>query len=153
MSLDVYLRMKGTKLNTPPGSGIFVRENGQTREITREEWDKQFPGLEPIIVKPSDEDEDGEVYTDNITHNLNRMAQEAGIYQHLWRPEEVNVTKAEQLIEPLRAGLALLKSDPARFEQFNPENGWGSYGGLVEFVERYLRACVAYPGAEIVISR
>lgn len=35
-----------------------------------------------------------EVCALNITHNLGRMAKEAGIYQHLWRPEEIGVTKA-----------------------------------------------------------
>lgn len=32
------------------GSGIFVRENGATREITREEWDRRNPGREPVVV-------------------------------------------------------------------------------------------------------
>lgn len=39
-----------------------------------------------------------QLYWANITHNLNSMAGAAGIYQHLWRPEEVGVTKARQLI-------------------------------------------------------
>lgn len=34
------------------GSGIFVRVNGATQEITREEWDRLHPGEEPIIYKP-----------------------------------------------------------------------------------------------------
>lgn len=94
-----------------------------------------------------------EIYGANITHNLNKMAAEAGIYEHLWRPEEIGITTAAQLIEPLRAGLALLKSDPARFEAFNPSNGWGSYEGLVSFVERYLEACEEAPDAEVSVSR
>lgn len=93
------------------------------------------------------------VFDYNITHNLGKMAEAAGIYQHLWRPEELNITKASELIEPLKTGLELLKSDPLRFEEFNPENGWGDYRGLVEFVEKYLAACIEYPEAEISISR
>ena len=89
------------------------------------------------------------VYDANITHNLNKMASEAGIYKELWRPEEVGITKAGQLIKPLQEGLALLKSDPERFKHLNPENGWGSYEGLVEFVEKYLEACVESPDAEV----
>ena len=30
----------------------------------------------------------------NITHNLNKMASELGVYEHLWRPDEIGVTKA-----------------------------------------------------------
>ena len=94
-----------------------------------------------------------EVYSANITHNLGAMAEEAGIYQHLWRPDEINVTKAAQLIEPLRAGLALLKSDPERFKKFDADNGWGLYIHFVPFVEKYLQECVKYPGAEVRVSR
>lgn len=94
-----------------------------------------------------------EVFSQNITHNLGRMAAEAGIYQHLWRPEELEITKAEQLIEPLGVGLELLRSEPERFKALNPSNGWGDYNGLVKFVEKYLAACVEYPDATIEISR
>lgn len=94
-----------------------------------------------------------EVYESNITHNLNRMADAAGIYKHLWRPEEVGVTKAGQLIEPLREGLARLWADPKHFEQFNASNGWGLYEHFVPWVEKYLQACEEYPDAEISVSR
>ena len=94
-----------------------------------------------------------EVYWANITHNLNKMAMEAGIYEALWRPEELGITKAYQLIDPLWEGLELLKSDPERFEAFNAPNGWGTYPNLVDFVEKYLTACRENPDAEIGISR
>jgi hypothetical protein len=94
-----------------------------------------------------------QVYECNITHNLNRMADEAGVYKHLWRPDEIGVTTAHELIEPLRAGLARLESDPERFKKLNPENGWGSYEGLVNFVTEYLAACEAHPEATVRVSR
>jgi hypothetical protein len=87
------------------------------------------------------------VYWANITHNLGSMAGEAGIYEALWRPEEIGVTTAAQLIPLLEAGLALLESDQERFEKFNPDNGWGDYDGLVSFVRQYLRACREHPAA------
>lgn len=93
------------------------------------------------------------LYEQNITHNLNTMAEAAGIYKHLWRPEEINITRAGQLIEPLTEGLRLLRADPAKYRELNPANGWGSYEGLVKFVESYLIACKDYPEAEIKISR
>lgn len=94
-----------------------------------------------------------EVYWRNITHNLSRMADEAGIYEVLWRPEELGFRRAFELIEPLTAGLELLKSDPERFKPFNASNGWGDYDNLVDFVETYLEACKANPDAEVSVSR
>ena len=93
------------------------------------------------------------IYDANITHNLNKMAEEAGIYKHLWRPEEIGVTKAQQLIAPLRAGLELLKAYPARFEKHNASNGWGMYEHFVPFVEQYLAACEENPDATVEVSR
>jgi len=63
------------------------------------------------------------LYESNITHNLTTMAEQAGLYKFIWRPEETHVTQAADLIKPLQKGLKLLKSDRARFEKFNPENG------------------------------
>ena len=98
--------------------------------------------------------DDGEcVYDAKITHNLGRMAKEAGIYKHLWRPEEIGITKAAQLIEPLRAGLALMRSDPARFKKYNAPNGWGTYRDFVPWVAEYLAACEKYPEAAVSVWR
>ncbi len=93
------------------------------------------------------------VYDANITHNLGKMASEAGIYQHLWRPEEIGISFAKQLIEPLREGLALLKSDPERFKAFDAPNGWGTYKHFVPFVENYLEACETHPDAKVEADR
>jgi len=150
MSLDVYLTVEGVQ-NLPSGPHIFIREDGMNKEISHAEWDERFPGREPVTIEfPSDDDG---VYCANITHNLNSMAKEAGIYKHLWRPDEIDIQKAGQLIEPLQKGLAVLRNDPERFRAFNPANGWGTYEGLVSFVGRYLAACEATPAADVSISR
>lgn len=94
-----------------------------------------------------------EVFEANVTHNLAKMAAESGIYGHLWRPEEVGVETAANLIEPLTEGLALLRSDPERFKKLNPSNGWGSYDGFVSWVERYLEACKENPDAKVSVWR
>ena len=93
------------------------------------------------------------VYNGNITHNLGAMAKAAGIYQHLWRPEELQIAKANQLIEPLKKGLELLKSDAPRFEMLNSPNGWGMYEHFVPFVENYLNACIESPNADVGVWR
>ena len=138
MSLDVYLYNE----NVPPA--IRVREDGTIRTITREEWDAAFPDYELL-----EEEDDVCVYTDNITHNLTKMADDANLYKALWRPDEIGIQFAAQLIQPLEDGLSLLVSNPSRFEEYNPKNGWGSYEGLVDFVTRYLEACRAHPSATI----
>ena len=94
-----------------------------------------------------------EVFSSNITHNLGKMAEAAGIYQHLWRPEEIGVTTAGQLIEPLAEGLAKLEADPDKYRQFDAPNGWGRYGNLVEFVREYLAACRESPDATVDVWR
>lgn len=105
-----------------------------------------------VYLEVADGDGD-ELYWSNITHNLNRMADVAGIYQHLWRPDELGIAKARELIEPLRAGLALLKSDPVLFKKYDSPNGWGLYEHLVPFVAKYLAACEEYPEALVRVSR
>ena len=89
------------------------------------------------------------VFSANITHNLTGMAAAAGLYHALWHPEVLGVTEARDLIWELKAGLATLKGDPAQFEALNPPNGWGSYGSLVRFVEDYIAAIEANPGAKV----
>lgn len=143
MSLDVYLTVEGSP--AVKKNQIFIREAGATVAVTREEWDKRFPGREPVMCTT----EDSEVYEANITHNLSTMAEAAGIYECLWSPGHAGVTKASQLIGPLTDGLMRLQIDPERFEAMNPKNGWGDYDGLVRFVADYLEACKAYPDATV----
>ncbi|MHA1941932.1 MAG: hypothetical protein ACW97P_09415 [Candidatus Hodarchaeales archaeon] len=93
------------------------------------------------------------VFDYNITHNLGEMADEAGLYKVLWRPEELHITTAGQAISLLRDGLDLLLEEPEHFKQFNPANGWGDYEGLVKFVTLYLKACKDNPDAKISVWR
>jgi len=148
MSLDVYLHLPGYK--SEQQTLIPVRENGHTVLLTGDEWNSRYPDREPVKITTGN---DETVYSANITHNLNRMASAAGIYEALWRPDEHDLTKAAQLIEPLHDGLEALISDPDRFSQLNPSNGWGDYHGLVEFVRRYLNACKTWPDADVSVSR
>jgi hypothetical protein len=94
-----------------------------------------------------------EIFSANITHNLGKMASEAGIYQALWRPEELNYYSARELITPLTKGLALLAAEPERFKKFNSPNGWGMYEHFVPFVAKYLLACIENPEAAVSASR
>ena len=139
MSLDVYLTLEDTR-GIGIGSGIFIREDGQVKEIG-------YTDHEPLIYDTN------EAYSANITHNLNKMAGEAGIYEYLWRPDEIDISTAKELIKPLQEGLKVLRDDPDRFKVFNPSSGWGSYDVLVGFVKNYLAACEQYPEAVVSVSR
>lgn len=152
MSLDVYL-IDNTATTPKKDEVIYVRRNGERQEISREEYNELFPDSTPATVVDDSEEDSHTVFTYNITHNLNKMADAAGIYQALWRPEELGFTRAEDLIDPLMRGLALLLDNPGRFKHFNPANGWGNYEGLVKFVSAYLLACYTNKNATILISR
>lgn len=95
------------------------------------------------------------LYWRNITHNLGGVAEAAGIYKALWYPETAGITRAAQLIKPLERGLEKLR-DPtnrAAFDALLPDNGWGTYEGLVAFVVDYLREARQYPLARVRVSR
>ncbi len=95
---------------------------------------------------------DCHLYWRNITHNLAPMGDAAGIYKELWRPGEIGIKVASQLIEPLSAAIRILHASRARWEKHNPPNGWGNYDGFVEFVVAYRDACDKYPSARVEVS-
>jgi|WetSurMetagenome_2_1015567.scaffolds.fasta_scaffold621085_2 hypothetical protein len=138
MSLDVYLKLKKAEFYKKLG----IDPSKQVIDLTDEEIDAL-----------SERRHMRGIYSRNITHNLNKMAMEAGIYEHLWRPDEIGITEAKDLIVPLKEGLARLRADPERFKKLNPANGWGDYPGLIRFVECYVDACERYPGALVEVSR
>lgn len=151
MSLDIYLRLPAGAPETPPDpeERIFVRIGGQTKEVTREEYAELYPGREPVaVVSPRD---DTEVFSANITHNLNRMAEACGLYDVMWNPDENGYTHAEDLIPRLRLGLAKLVTDPITFKEFDPPNGWGDYGLLLQTASDLLDACQRWPRAEVSV--
>jgi hypothetical protein len=99
------------------------------------------------------------VYDGNITHNLGLMARQVHLgnaltlYDVMWRPDEHGMRFACDISEYLDKAFNVLISEPNFFSTFNPENGWGSYEGLVDFVYEYRRACWDNPDAELQISR
>lgn len=93
------------------------------------------------------------LYESNITHNLNKMAAEAGIYEVLWRPDEIGITKASQIIKTLSDGVERLAANKTHYEQFDAENGWGTWEHFLPFCAKYLQACKDYPDADVEVSR
>lgn len=97
--------------------------------------------------------QDCQVFSANITHNLNKMADAAGIYEALWRPDEVPCERAGDLVPALSTGLSSLLVDPDYFRQFDSPNGWGVYDHFVPFVAECMAACMRYPDARVEVDR
>lgn len=106
-----------------------------------------------MVVQPTS------VYSNNITHNLGKMATQVELtngltlYDILWRPDEHGLKFARDISDHLDRGWNNLLSDPEYYKQWNPENGWGSYDGLCNFVYKYRNACWDNPDAEIRVCR
>jgi len=96
----------------------------------------------------------GELYWSNITHNLTRMAANADLYKPLWRPDEIGIIRAVELIPLLEEGLGKLTDMPNDvIEETTPSNGWGNHANLVKFTQEYLKACKEFPDAYVDVSR
>lgn len=94
------------------------------------------------------------VFEKHITHNLAQMADQIGVYKHLWRPDEIGIEKAGQLIQPLRDAIQIVRSDvEGRLRKFEPENKWGTRDYLLEFMNTLLDHCEEYPDAAYSVSR
>lgn len=93
------------------------------------------------------------IYSANITHNLTTMADNAGLYLALWKPEVLELKTAKDLIPFLEDGINRLKQDPEKYKVFNPKNGWGNYENLLYFSVNLLIACKENPEAIISVSR
>ena len=152
MSLDVYLVIKGQGVANVQ-EVIYMRREGSIVEVSREEWDTLYPGREPEMALINDVGDDTGVFSANITHNLGRMASSAGLYEYVWRPEEVEITKAGELIHALRVGIKCMENHPDVFKKFDDPNGWGTYEQFLPWLKKYLNACTQFPEAEILISR
>jgi hypothetical protein len=92
------------------------------------------------------------VFDANITHNLNKMADAAGIYEALWHPERTTIKKASELAAVLLPAIADMKARPDFYKQFDAENGWGTYREFIPWLDRLYDACIEHPDASIQVS-
>lgn len=104
--------------------------------------------LDVYIVDPATK---ADLFSDNITHNLATMAHAVGIYQHLWRPGEIGIETAGQLIAPLEAALPLITKE--RLTHLEPSNRWGKVANLRQFVSDLLDAARLHPTARVIACR
>ena len=93
------------------------------------------------------------IFNAELTHNLVDMAGAVGVYQHIWRPEDLGLKTASQLIDPIAQAIDKLRSQPEEFKKYNPPNGWGDYDNLLDVLQSYLEACRNHPTAIVSVSR
>lgn len=171
MSLDLYIKSK--KLVKHRGTGVHVRENGQTRELkTIEEVRAHFPNADLSDIHPY-EYEDDELFHCNMTHNLVEMAKHVPIegtdingYNLLWHPETCGcleksswtlkdgacedctfdgVRLTPSYVDMVMKAYCYISSHREELENFNPDNGWGSYDGLLGETRELVHCLVNIP--------
>lgn len=166
MSLDLYIISK--KPITKKGTGVYIRENGETRELeTVEEVKKYFPNAEDIEEKTYTTDE---IWRGNMTHNLGRMAEKVcpgkrSLYTLFWHPSETRVT--DRWVSDVMECFVELSRNKSYYKPMEEENRiteengnsyiWGTYESLYKFT-RSLISCVMtldYENTdyELVVSR
>lgn len=153
MSLDLYIESKTPVLHK--GTGVYVRENGETKELlTKEEVLKHFPDANPDDIQETISETE-EYFHINITHNLTEMAGECVIkgtcsskkshitlYDLMWHPEEnlgIVFPTLSYLLD-LETCYDRLFHNPDFFKKYNPDNGWGTYEGLVDKTKAFVDA-------------
>ena len=153
MSLDLYIKTNAPVIKR--GTGVYVREDGKNRELnTIAEVQEHFPDADLSHIKVF-EYETNDVWHENITHNMNKMAGQVPIgehtlYEYLWRPDEIGITHiTREYAVAVFNGLMYMKEhkkDLLPFEPpINPETGtrWGSYDLLVEFCTSLVNAIMS----------
>ena len=89
----------------------------------------------------------------NITHNLADMAEVAGLYKVIWRPDEHGIEMAWQLVGPLEDGIADMVKNPWKYIPHNAKNGYGTYKRFLPWLLELLDACRNMPDARIHVDR
>jgi len=166
MSLDLYI--KSRRLVRHRGTGVFVRDNGQTRELkTLAEVREHFPDADLTDVIPI-AGTDGAV---TLPRDFERgkpdfQPKPLSAYNLLWHPETNPLLKNETLhrkdddgeewdVEVTRIDAELVRQVMAvqhytanhreELEQYNPDNGWGTYDQLLRATQDLLIALLDIP--------
>lgn len=141
------------------GTGIYARVNGATKELTRQEAIEHFPDVNPDSIIEY-EYTDNVYWEGNITHNLTEMAEHCmcdhvlDLYKLLWRDSYPVGLSVNEYIKLLLRAKENLETYPDDFKKYNPENGWGTYEQLLNFVKQFMVALITMPeGCEIKYDR
>jgi hypothetical protein len=90
-----------------------------------------------------------EAFSGNMTYNVSPMYYEALGEEGLRGLDE---KKCSEVVEYLRKGIKEMKSNPEKYKKMNPSNGWGSYEGALELLEKIFIECIKNPDYLIYID-
>jgi hypothetical protein len=79
------------------------------------------------------------------TWNLGPMLRAAGFEPGSDSP--LHGRPATEWAAVLRGAIERMEAEPERFRAMNPENGWGSYDGILPVLREMLEVCERYPHA------
>lgn len=90
-----------------------------------------------------------DVYEDNITYNLAPMYYKCiDINGGL---KALNGMKCKNAVPVLNRAIDDLIENKEEYEKLNPENGWGSYEGLLKSLKNLRIACLENPNGKVEI--
>ena len=91
-----------------------------------------------------------EVFSANITHNVAKMWNTAGIWEALY---ESAGKSAADVLPSLRQGLAHMRDNPAIYKALNAPNGWGTYDNALPWLAKLVDAFEEHYKGIIGVSR
>lgn len=91
-----------------------------------------------------------EVFTANITHNLNRMWQLAGCYEVLYGSHEKTVV---EITPAITVAVDYMLEHPDECRKLDASNGWGTYEHALPWLQKTLWACQRFPKATVRVCR
>ena len=76
----------------------------------------------------------------------------------MWRAAGADIAEmhgktARECAPILRAAIAAMRADPAKYQAMNPPNGWGDYGTCRSFLERLADGFEEHPNCIVGVSR
>ena len=77
----------------------------------------------------------------NLTYNLHPMMDAAGIAPR----ETLDGKHAPEVVKLLGEAWDKLIKEPEKYKKFNPANGWGSYGVLINWIQETVDTAERYP--------
>lgn len=90
-------------------------------------------------------------YDGNITHNVQRMMNEAFLNKGYWVDQLTGKTGAE-VLPLLTAALHRMAENPRYFEMYDSPNGWGTWRDCLPFLAKLREGCYLNPDAIIETS-
>jgi len=130
MSIDIQLHIKRAE----------PTEADKAIELLRAHGFDQFADE----IEARHEHGDVRVFDKNVGGSLEDLAISADLYQYIWRPDEIGIDKASQLLGPLITGYQRLKEHKTWSVQ---------YDRLCCLVSEYIIVCGEHPDATVTVWR